>query len=99
MAEYKIKEGYTFGKLREYAPGDVIELTEDEATPFLFKLVAIESNEAEFGVEFDAIEVASLSVDAIKDLDLDPAQLAVIAEIEKQKDKPRVSLLEYIEAQ
>ncbi len=35
---YRVREGYRFGVGKQYGPGNIISLTEKEATPFLDKL-------------------------------------------------------------
>ena len=42
IKQYRVKEGQHHGRLRQYGPGDVVELTETEAAGFLDKLVLVE---------------------------------------------------------
>lgn len=38
MPRYRVRPGYRHGRRKEYGPGDIVELTEREATGFLDKL-------------------------------------------------------------
>lgn len=40
--QYRVREGQTFGRAREYGPGTVLELTEEEAASFPDKLEALD---------------------------------------------------------
>ena len=41
---YRVKPGQTFGVRADYGPGDIVELTEREATGLLDKLEPVEAN-------------------------------------------------------
>ena len=44
MPAYRVKPGYRFGVNNRYGPGDVIELTKQEAAGFSDKLELVESS-------------------------------------------------------
>lgn len=44
MTAYRVKPGFTFGAQSQHKPGDVVELTKEEAAGFLDKLEIVESS-------------------------------------------------------
>ena len=40
--QYRVRAGVRFGKLKQYGPGDVVEMTAEEAAGFLDKLELVD---------------------------------------------------------
>lgn len=54
MPKYRVKEGVRHGAQGQYGPGDIVELTEFEAGPFLFKLERVPDKPAPEAAETPA---------------------------------------------
>lgn len=47
MPKYRVKPGFTFGAQKQYKPGDIVELTEEESAGFLDKLELAKGKKAQ----------------------------------------------------
>jgi len=68
MPKYRVKPGYHFGKDNSYGPGDVVELTEHEATPLLWKLELVDEAKPVVEVHPSATKVISVSDKSVADI-------------------------------
>lgn len=60
MPKYRVKTGFRHGNLNQYGPGDVVELTEEEAAGFLDKLELVKGSAEKATTDLDADAKATL---------------------------------------
>jgi len=66
---YRVRPGCAFGAFRQYGPGSTVELTEDEASGFLDKVVLVKDAAGNEDIPInEAAHLATLTVGQLKGL-------------------------------
>lgn len=92
MKSYRIKTGKHYKNGNRYLPGDIVELTDREAGPLMFKLDLIEPEPE------PAFDLQDATINQIKEaMSNNLVSANEVMKHEMKQEKPRVSLLDWLE--